>query len=61
MSFAYIASLYPYESETRETKSLNGLWNFKISSRYDPNEGFTKHWYTSNFEEVRYNISRNYL
>ncbi|XP_039292629.1 beta-glucuronidase-like [Nilaparvata lugens] len=25
-----LSCLYPYESETRQTKSLNGLWSFKI-------------------------------
>lgn len=46
--------LYPYESESRETRSLNGLWDFKISPEDNMDIGFTDAWYTKEFLEVKY-------
>ncbi|XP_054273711.1 beta-glucuronidase-like [Macrosteles quadrilineatus] len=37
--------LYPYETETREVKSLDGLWNFKISPENDMDAGFKEEWF----------------
>ncbi|OXA64937.1 beta-glucuronidase isoform X2 [Folsomia candida] len=37
--------LFPQESETRERKSLDGIWNFRISPRNDPDLGFRLEWY----------------
>lgn len=40
------AILYPYESETREVKSLDGLWTFCITPHDQPQDvGFTEKWY----------------
>jgi beta-glucuronidase len=36
--------LYPYDTETRTTKSLNGVWKFKADLA---NEGMTKRWYAA--------------
>ncbi|HEQ71212.1 MAG TPA: beta-glucuronidase, partial [Spirochaetia bacterium] len=37
-----VTMLYPRTSETREVKTLNGLWKFRI----DPGtQGFTEEWY----------------
>ena len=45
--------LYPKESETREVKLLNGIWNFRvIPLEDDQNIGFTKKWYSQPLEEV---------
>ncbi|XP_073995288.1 beta-glucuronidase-like isoform X2 [Rhodnius prolixus] len=35
--------LYPRESETREVKSLDGIWNFRVS--VNPGEGVKNRWY----------------
>jgi beta-glucuronidase len=37
------ASLYPRESETREIKSLDGIWKFQTSA--NPATGFDNVWY----------------
>jgi beta-glucuronidase len=39
------ALLYPQDSETRETKSLDGAWNFRLSPRLDPEVGFREKWF----------------
>lgn len=45
-SYCLAASvLYPRESESREVKSLDGVWNFRLSSHWDPDEGFNKKWF----------------
>ena len=39
--------LYPKESETREVKLLNGIWNFRvIPLGVDQKIGFTDKWYS---------------
>lgn len=40
-----VSALYPRESETREVKLLDGVWNFRASSDSDPQEGFVKKWF----------------
>lgn len=37
--------LYPRESETREVKSLDGLWNFVRSNTTQPQQGLTERWF----------------
>ncbi|XP_066938200.1 beta-glucuronidase-like [Macrobrachium rosenbergii] len=37
--------LYPRESHTREVKSLDGVWNFRLAPRHDPDRGFVEEWY----------------
>ncbi|XP_037032155.1 beta-glucuronidase isoform X5 [Bradysia coprophila] len=37
--------LYPSESETREVKYLNGIWNFVKSNETNPTEGVREKWY----------------
>lgn len=44
--------LYPMESESRELRTLHGLWNFKISPPYDQLVGFNNKWYSQRFETV---------
>lgn len=43
--------LYPRESETREVKSLDGIWNFRLSGP-DPLIGFKEKWYTKDLSKV---------
>ena len=38
--------LYPRESTVREVKSLDGIWNFRLAPRNDPNHGFNESWYS---------------
>ena len=38
--------LYPLDTSTRETKSLDGLWNFKLGDTMDPDRGFDDEWYS---------------
>jgi len=44
--------LYPVESESRELRTLHGLWNFKISPLSDQSIGFKEKWYAERFETV---------
>nr|XP_045617692.1 beta-glucuronidase-like isoform X2 [Procambarus clarkii] len=37
--------LYPRESASREVRSLDGLWNFRLSPLQDPDKGFREEWY----------------
>jgi len=49
--------LYPRESETREVKKLDGVWNFRIIPMgEDEDIGFTKKWYSQPLQLVRYLI-----
>ncbi|XP_045127960.1 beta-glucuronidase-like isoform X2 [Portunus trituberculatus] len=38
--------LYPRESPSREVRSLDGLWNFRLAPLLDPDKGFREHWYS---------------
>ncbi|XP_068249999.1 beta-glucuronidase-like isoform X5 [Palaemon carinicauda] len=38
--------LYPRESSSREVKSLDGLWNFRLAPLLDPDQGFREEWYS---------------
>jgi len=53
--------LYPVESESRELRTLHGLWNFKISPLSDQLIGFDEKWYTVRFETVSYYKNTNYI
>jgi hypothetical protein len=49
--------LYPRESETREVKKLDGVWNFRIIPMGDDqNIGFTQKWFSQPLQLVRYLI-----
>lgn len=48
--------LYPVESESREVRTLHGLWNFKISPLSYQSVGFDQKWYTKQFETVSVNV-----
>ncbi|XP_077290624.1 beta-glucuronidase isoform X2 [Arctopsyche grandis] len=37
-------ALYPKDSETREVRKLDGIWNFRVSP-VDPETGFKNFWY----------------
>lgn len=53
-SFAYQGGiLYPRESETRQLRSLDGLWNFILSPITDPLVGFNQKWYKSELQNVK--------
>lgn len=47
--------LYPRESETRQTLSLDGLWNFVVPARNNLLQGFADHWYKKHLRDVSYN------
>ncbi|CAH1802117.1 unnamed protein product, partial [Owenia fusiformis] len=39
--------LYPRESESREMKDLNGMWDFRIDSSASRREGLDRKWFSS--------------
>ncbi|XP_065215861.1 beta-glucuronidase isoform X1 [Planococcus citri] len=43
--------LYPRESESREVKSLDGIWNFRLSDT-DPLLGFKEKWYSKDLSKT---------
>lgn len=43
--------LYPRESETREVKSLDGIWTFAKSDVEKPGEGLRSQWYSKDLRE----------
>lgn len=45
--------LYPRESETREIRSLDGMWNFVKGNTNDPKEGFKEEWYKYDLSKSR--------
>ena len=36
--------LYPQDSETRDLKSLDGTWNFRLQPSLEPTLGFDEEW-----------------
>ncbi|VDI08665.1 Hypothetical predicted protein [Mytilus galloprovincialis] len=48
----YFPTLYPRESETREVKELNGLWNFRADMSVNRSQGFDDKWYMSRLEKT---------
>ncbi|XP_037915442.1 beta-glucuronidase-like isoform X1 [Hermetia illucens] len=48
--------LYPRESETREVRSLDGIWNFVKSEKYSVTQGIREHWYKNDLSRVRKTI-----
>ena len=51
--------LYPRESESREVKILDGLWQFRADFSASRDEGFTQKWYSQPLVKVyvhMYNI-----
>lgn len=43
--------LYPHESETREVRSLDGMWFFAKSDTNKPSEGLREKWYLKELRE----------
>lgn len=37
--------LYPRDTQSREVKSLDGVWNFRLSPKDDPDKGFEESWF----------------
>lgn len=47
--------LYPRESESREVKSLDGIWSFRLDGAQglqDPETGFKEAWYMEPLSQV---------
>ncbi|XP_030386989.1 beta-glucuronidase-like isoform X1 [Scaptodrosophila lebanonensis] len=45
--------LYPRDSETREVRSLDGMWNFVPSDETNPTQGIRDQWYKDDLNKVR--------
>ena len=46
------AILFPRDSGSRESKSLDGLWRFKLSPKDDPDIGFRDSWYSGPLQAI---------
>jgi len=42
-----VAILFPRDSSSRNSKSLDGVWNFKLSPKLDQDAGFRESWFDS--------------
>ena len=47
-----LAILAPRDSGSRESKSLDGLWRFKLSPKDDPDIGFRDSWYRAPLQAI---------
>ena len=45
-------ALYPRESETRQVKSLDGVWDFVLASPDDPDRGFRDSWFAKSLSRL---------
>ncbi|XP_055625707.1 beta-glucuronidase isoform X2 [Toxorhynchites rutilus septentrionalis] len=45
--------LYPVESETREVKTLDGVWNLVRSNINNPSQGLREKWYSNDLSKFR--------
>ncbi|XP_055902504.1 beta-glucuronidase isoform X2 [Eupeodes corollae] len=45
--------LYPRESETRDVRSLDGMWNFLKSDESNPTQGVRDKWYMDDLSKVK--------
>ncbi|KAI8035893.1 hypothetical protein M5D96_011324 [Drosophila gunungcola] len=45
--------LYPRESETREVRSLDGIWNFVRSDQANPTQGVRDEWYAKELSQSK--------
>lgn len=50
--FKFYGALFPIESESREIKVLDGLWNFRIDDSTNRNLGFIQEWYSKALKKV---------
>lgn len=48
-----VGLLYPRESETREVRSLDGIWNFLKSDEGNPTQGVRDKWYLDDLNKVK--------
>lgn len=52
LNFKSILTLYPRDSLTREVKTLDGIWNFRLSPSDNQEIGFKNEWYKRPLKEV---------
>lgn len=48
----FAQGLYPRDSPTREVKSLDGIWRFKLSESYDPEQGIEEEWFNDDLSKT---------
>lgn len=44
--------LFPRDSPTRASKSLDGVWSFKLSPKMDQEAGFRESWFTEPLQHL---------
>lgn len=49
-----IGMLYPRDSESRETKFLDGVWQFRADQSPTRNQGFDQKWWTKRLSQARH-------
>jgi hypothetical protein len=53
--------LYPQESESRDVRSLDGIWNFRLSPETDPLTGFRERWFQKDLSQVSLYLFNTHL
>ncbi|EDW79771.1 uncharacterized protein Dwil_GK17842 [Drosophila willistoni] len=51
-----VGLLYPRESETREVRSLDGIWRFLKSNASDPLRGVREKWFDKSLSKTGFNL-----
>ncbi|XP_055594703.1 beta-glucuronidase isoform X2 [Uranotaenia lowii] len=51
-----VGLLYPRESETRDVKRLDGMWNFVRSDPSNPSQGLREKWFNDDLSKARKTI-----
>lgn len=55
---AWTGILYPKDSESREVKSLDGIWKFRVDGENgDAENGFKESWYNNPLDQVDYPLN----
>ncbi|XP_065079480.1 beta-glucuronidase isoform X2 [Ochlerotatus camptorhynchus] len=48
-----VGLMYPRESETREVKNLDGMWNFVRSDSNNPSQGLREKWFSDDLSKFK--------
>lgn len=51
-----VGMLYPQDSESRQSKLLDGIWHFRADFSPTRNQGFDEEWWKRPLAEVRFSV-----
>lgn len=53
--------LFPQESESREMKVLDGIWDFRADNSTSRNQGLEEKWYSKRLKKVKLLLSTLFI